>query len=234
MSQFFTKNRLENEVKVNIIDEIHRLVESKYIDAMHELVSPETIIDIDGDYIHPEEKATFDSYIEKERDMDKRSGVVNYEACWYPLTKEYFEDRPEEDGLSKDFIKPFSNTTQYQEFNDCAMLKEELYDDMLEFERYAKFDVNSLECVQKRESIIEDINQGTPAATFEGSLEEWTTKPEDALIECHETQEDNCPITIDHVVDFLFTNSSPACMPVTMTEEERVEFKQQLEIKNMW
>ena len=61
---------------------------------------------------------------------------------------------------------------------------------MLEFERYAKFDVNSLECIQKREAIIEDINMSTPAATYEGTLEDWTRKPEDGLIELHETTND--------------------------------------------
>ena len=44
---------------------------------------------------------------------------------------------------------------------------------MIAFERYAKFDVASLEAVQIRETIIEDINQSTPAAMFEGSLEDW-------------------------------------------------------------
>jgi len=44
------------------------------------------------------------------------------------------------------------------------------------FERYSKFDVASLEAVQIRETIIEDLNQATPAAMFEGSLDEWTEK----------------------------------------------------------
>ena len=69
-------------------------------------------------------------------------------------------------------------------------MQAEIYEDMLEFERYAKFDVNSLECVQKREAIIEDINMSTPCATYEGSLEEWITKPEDGLIELHENIND--------------------------------------------
>ena len=69
-------------------------------------------------------------------------------------------------------------------------MQAEIYEDMLEFERYSKFDVNSLECIQKREAIIEDINMSTPCATYEGSLEEWTTKPEDGLIELHENIND--------------------------------------------
>ena len=105
---------------------------------------------------------------------------------------------------------------------------------MLEFERYAKFDVNSLECVQKREAIIEDINLGTPAATFEGTLEEWTMRPDEGLIELHEHMEDPCPVVIDHVVDFLFTNGEAPAMPVQMTEEERDDYKKQLEFKNSW
>ena len=45
MSQFFTKQRMEEQVQVNIIDEIHRLVETKYINEMEKSVLAEPIID---------------------------------------------------------------------------------------------------------------------------------------------------------------------------------------------
>ena len=65
---------------------------------------------------------------------------------------------------------------------------------MLTFERYSKFDVNSLQAVQIREAIIEDVNRATPAATFEGSLDEWTAKLKDGtqqeIEEFHESRED--------------------------------------------
>ncbi len=47
---------------------------------------------------------------------------------------------------------------------------------MLAFERYSKFDVASLEAIQIREAIIEDINVATPAAMFEGSLDQWNER----------------------------------------------------------
>ena len=80
MSQFFTKQKLEDQVKVNIVDEIHRLVETKYTQEMQKIVFPETIID--GSYAEPEELEEFKKYISREKDMDETSGIVNYEACW--------------------------------------------------------------------------------------------------------------------------------------------------------
>ena len=40
-------------MKVNIVDEIHRLVETKYTQEMQKIVLAETIID--GSYVEPEE-----------------------------------------------------------------------------------------------------------------------------------------------------------------------------------
>ena len=80
MSQFFTKQKLEDQVKVNIVDEIHRLVETKYTSEMQKIVLAETIID--GSYVDPEELEEFKNYISREKDMDETSGIVNYEACW--------------------------------------------------------------------------------------------------------------------------------------------------------
>ena len=85
---------MEEEVKVNIIDEIHRLVDTKYLLAMEEIVSPETIID--GSYIDPQELDEFKRYISREKDLGDHSGIVNYEACWQPLPQNYFEDRTEQ------------------------------------------------------------------------------------------------------------------------------------------
>ena len=114
-------------------------------------------------------------------------------------------------------------------------MQAEIYEDMLEFERYAKFDVHSLECIQKREAIIEDINMSTPCATYEGSLEEWTTKPEDGLIELHENINDEPhPQVIDLVTNFIFGSNQEPAMPVLMTEEEKIEYKKQLENKHIW
>ena len=67
-------------MKVNIVDEIHRLVETKYTHEMQKIVLAETIID--GSYVEPEELQEFKNYISREKDMDETSGIVNYEACW--------------------------------------------------------------------------------------------------------------------------------------------------------
>ena len=64
-------------------------------------------------------------------------------------------------------------------FNDARKIDCEIKSDLVEFERYANFDVESIEAVQIREAIIEDVNRATPAAAFEGTLEEWTDKLKD-------------------------------------------------------
>ena len=167
--------------------------------------------------------------------MSEISGIVNYEACWHPLNRTYFEQRPEENGFSKQRVGPEMTTKDYVEFNESQKVNADIQEDMLEFERYAKFDVNSLECVQKREAIIKDINMSTPAATYEGSLEEWITKPEDGVIELHENMNDEPhPQVIDLVTNFIFTSNQEPAMPVLMTEAEKIEYKKQLEVKHVW
>ena len=90
---------------------------------------------------------TFIDYAAVERDISEISGIVNYEACWYPLNRTYFEHRPEENGKAKQRVTPEMTTRDFVEFNDSQKANADIQEDMLEFERYAKFDVNSLECV---------------------------------------------------------------------------------------
>lgn len=71
------------------------------------------------------------------------------------------------------------STVDYMMFNDARKIEREVCSDLVEFERYANFDVPSIEQVQIREAIIEDVKRATPAALFEGTLDEWTDKIKD-------------------------------------------------------
>jgi len=66
----------------------------------------------------------------------------------------------------------------------------------------------------------------TPCATYEGSLEEFTQKPEEGLIELHETLNNDEPLqpVVDLVANYIFTNNQEPAMPIIMTEEEKSEY----------
>ena len=106
--------------------------------------------------------------------MLDNSGIPNYEIRMGPLPHDYFEGDVRERFSSKKRVTPFVNSTNYRRFNNSKKIEGQIVDDLIEFERYAKFDVGSLEAVQIREAIIEDINMATPAAMFEGNLDDWT------------------------------------------------------------
>ena len=106
--------------------------------------------------------------------MLDNSGIPNYEIRMGPLPHNYFERDVRERFSSKKRVTPLVNSSQYRRFNNSTKIEEQIVDDLVEFERYAKFDVGSLEAVQMREAVIDDINMATPAAMFEGSLDDWT------------------------------------------------------------
>ena len=165
ISRFFTKAKMEDEVPVNIADETNRLVSQKYEAAMENIVSSNQIID-------QKELKAFDTYIWRNKHMTDHSGIPNHDDCWQPLPHYYFRaDRA--DPSSKKRIQPKFTSTDYRDFSNSETAENTIQDDLLEFERYAKFDVASLESVQIREAIIEDINLATPAASYEGTLDEW-------------------------------------------------------------
>ena len=90
-----------------------------------------------------------------------------------PTPHNYFEDDPRERFSSKKRVTPLVNSTGYRRFNNSEKVEAQIVDDLIAFERYAKFDVGSLEAVQIREAIIDEVNMATPAATFEGNLDDW-------------------------------------------------------------
>ena len=69
---------MEAEVEVNIQDEINRLVSTKYLEAMEELVAPANIID-------ESEVKAFDCYTERSNHLLEKSGIPDYSRCWQPL-----------------------------------------------------------------------------------------------------------------------------------------------------
>ena len=123
--------------------------------------------------IDEHELKTMDSYAWRCNHMLESSGIPNYEIGCDPLPHNYFENDPRERFSSKKRVTPFINSLGYRRFNNSTKVEAQIVDDLIEFERYAKFDVGSLEAVQIREAIIEDMNIATPAAMFEGSLNDW-------------------------------------------------------------
>ena len=164
IKKFFSRERTETNLEVNINEEIHRLVQTKYHDVMDEICNPQNIID-------SKEFKTFDCYNSRNKHMSDHSGIPNYATCWYPLPPTYFEGTLEKSSTAKKRITPSIPSTEYSCFPNSSKVQDQVCNDLLAFERYAKFDVASLEAVQIREAIIEDLNQATPAAMFEGSLE---------------------------------------------------------------
>ena len=171
IKKFFIKKSIEPPVAVSIADEIHRLVETKYTQAMEEVLDSKHLID-------SKEVKTFDAYTRRNKHMSERTGIPNYSMCCRPLEQDYFESWIDVKNSSTALKRVAPNTTMsgYGAFSDAEAANKQLCDDLLTFERYAKFDVSSLEAVQIREVIIEDINHATPAAMFEGSLDEWSEK----------------------------------------------------------
>ena len=106
ISRFFTKQPLEDPVEVNIPEEVNRLVDKKYLKDMAKIVYPDEIVDV-------KEWEAFDRYRKRGEHMQTSSGIPNYEACWYPLNQEYFEQRPEVIGPGKERVTPFTETEQY-------------------------------------------------------------------------------------------------------------------------
>lgn len=174
IKKFFTKQSLEPSIEVNIQGEIHRLLEKKYTESMEEILCSETLID-------KKEVKTFNAYTRRNRHLSERTGIPNYSLCCGRLSQDYFEpllgDKQPSSALKR--IVPSTTTEGYRSFYDANAAQEQLCDDLLIFEKYSKFDVGSLEALQIREAIIEDINKATPAAMFEGSLDEWSATLKD-------------------------------------------------------
>ena len=84
IKRFFQKEKMEPEVEVNIVDEILRIVDTKYQQAMDDIVNSDKIIDQD-------ELKVFDCYTQRSRHLLEHSGIPNYEHCWQPLPQDYFE-----------------------------------------------------------------------------------------------------------------------------------------------
>jgi len=63
----------------------------------------------------------------------------------------------------------------------------------------------------------------TPCATYEGSLEEFTQKPEECLIELHETFNNDEPLqpVVDLVANYIFTNNQEQARQIIRTKEEK-------------
>ena len=133
---------------------------------MQQVVQAEHMID-------EAELKTMDSYSWRCNHMLESSGIPNYDLQRNPLPHNYFEDDPRERYSSKKRVTPHVSSQGYRRFNNSTKVEAQIVDDLIEFERYAKFDVASLEAVQIREAIIEDMNIATPAAMFEGSLNDW-------------------------------------------------------------
>ena len=64
-----------------------------------------------------------------------------------PTPHNYFENDPRERFSSKKRVTPFVNSAGYRRFNNSDKIESQIVDDLIEFERYAKFDVGSLEAV---------------------------------------------------------------------------------------
>ena len=62
IKKFFTKQKLEPEVEVNIKDEVQRLVETKFLQAMDEIHNIDDIID-------SKEVKTFEAYTRRNNHM---------------------------------------------------------------------------------------------------------------------------------------------------------------------
>lgn len=152
--------------------------------------------------------------------MLESSGIPNYEIRMGPLPYNYFENDPRERFSSKKRVTPVVNSQGYHRFNDSKQAKEQIEDDLIEFERYAKFDVASLEATQIREAIIEDMNIATPAAMFTGSLNDWQEQT---------NKEMNAANQFDYefVIDEKQGNPGPP-VPAHLSQEERAEFKSKL------
>jgi len=107
IKRFFTRQRIDDEVPVNISEEIHRLVNTKYLDVMDEIVNAENLIDIN-------EIKNFDCYTKRNQHLCKRSGIPNYDDCWYPLPPTYFEtQKMEKMATSLKRIAPQTHTSHY-------------------------------------------------------------------------------------------------------------------------
>ena len=78
ISRFFTKTSDEEPVKVIVYEEVNRLVDAKYLDAMEKLVAADNIVD-------DKEWEAFDRYAQRGKHMSDNTGIPNYEQCWKPL-----------------------------------------------------------------------------------------------------------------------------------------------------
>ena len=70
-------------------------------------------------------------------------------------------------------VSPTYSTSDYTEFFSSEQSNEVILKDLVNFEEYSNFDVGAIEEVKVREKIIGDVNFASPAASFEGTLDEW-------------------------------------------------------------
>ena len=127
-----------------------------------------------------------------------------------------------------------TSTENYKTFNDSKVVNDILCEDLLAFERYAKFDVASIESTQIREAIIKDINTATPCAMFEGSLEEWTEQIKDTNVQDDEVEFGmttnsnnlNLEIDVDYFDDDEFGMRSDGLGPIPthLTRQEAQDY----------
>mmetsp|Transcript_44092 Transcript_44092/g.58520 ORF Transcript_44092/g.58520 Transcript_44092/m.58520 type:complete len:154 (-) Transcript_44092:798-1259(-) len=144
------------------------------MEAMDEVLNIDNIIDL-------KEVKTFSAYTRRNKHMAERSGIPNYNICLRSLPLDYFESWSDLNSQSSSIkrISPHLQTEDFKVYHDSGAAQDQIVEDLLTFERYSKFDVTSLQAVQIREAIIDDVNRATPAAMFEGSLEEWTAQLKD-------------------------------------------------------
>lgn len=88
IKKFFTKQKLEPEVEVNIKDEVQRLVETKFLQAMDEIHNIDDIID-------SKEVKTFEAYTRRNNHMSQRPHIPNYNISLRRIPQDYFESMPD-------------------------------------------------------------------------------------------------------------------------------------------
>ena len=75
-------------MEVNIKDEVQRLVETKFLQAMDEIHNIDDIIDA-------KEVKTYEAYTRRNNHMSQRSGIPNYNISLRRIPQDYFESMPD-------------------------------------------------------------------------------------------------------------------------------------------
>ena len=178
---------------------------------MEDVLGSENLID-------SKEVKTFDAYTRRNKHMSERTGIPNYSMCCRPLAQDYFESwvDPKNSSTALKRVTPSTITESYGTFYDAEAANDQLCDDLLTFERYAKYDVSSLEAVQIREAIIDDINRATPAAMFEGSLDEWSQKLKDGTQQSNEEFLEE----MDHVSELCEANQNDSSVSELQSQND--------------